>query len=252
MDSTMRARSRLWVTLSAIAISCSTAGCGVTSLQKEVSWYKQQLSISEQDRHRLELELAACENTQKGWADRTSSLRSELDRTAGELDAARRAPAAERDEGAIRPAASRSAGDPQDFAGIEGVRAERGRDDEIRLTLDQQILFSPGSVAIRDTGKATLVKIADVISRSYAGREVRVEGHTDATPPDKVKARYPTNWELSTARASVVLRELIGTGAIDASRAAAVGYADQRPVADNATEEGRKQNRRVEVVVLGS
>ena len=248
----MRARSRLWVTLSAIAISCSTAGCGVTSLQKEVSWYKQQLSISEQDRHRLELELAQCENTQKGWADRTSTLRSELDKTSEELDSARREPPVGRDAGEVRPAASRSAGNPEDFAGIEGVSATRGRDDEIRLTLDQQILFSPGSVAIRETGKTTLVKIADVIARSYAGREIRVEGHTDATPPDKVKARYPTNWELSTARASVVLRELIATDAIDATRAAAVGYADQRPVADNSTEEGRKQNRRVEVIVLGS
>lgn len=245
-------RSRLWIMLSALAVASTTAGCGVTSLQKEVSWYKQQLSISEQDRHRLELELAACENTQKGWADRTSSLRGELDRASEELDAARRAPPPEREEGGIRPATSRSAGDPQDFAGIEGVTAERGRDDEIRLTLDQQILFSPGSVTIRESGKTTLVKIADVIARSYRGKEIRVEGHTDATPPEKVKARYPTNWELSTARASVVLRELIGTGAIDAARAAAVGYADQRPVADNATEEGRKQNRRVEVVVLGS
>lgn len=241
-----------WATLSAIAISSLASGCGVTSLQKEVSWYKQQLSISEQDRHRLELELAQCENTQKGWEDRTSSLRNELDKTSEELDTARRgpAPATSRESGEPRPAAS-GAGDPQDFAGIEGVSATRGEDDAIRLTLDQQILFSPGSVTIRESGKATLVRIAEVIGRSYAGREVRVEGHTDATPPDKVKARYPTNWELSTARASVVLRELIGTGAVDAGRAAAVGFADQRPVADNATEEGRKQNRRVEVIVLG-
>lgn len=247
----MRSRPRLWLTLSAIAISASTAGCGVTSLQKEVSWYKQQLSISEQDRHRLELELAQCENTQKGFADRTASLRSDLDRAKDELDSARSSPVVGREAGEARPSSARSGGDPQDFAGIEGVSATRGQDDEIRLTLDQTILFTPGSVAVRDAGRASLVKIASVIAKNYPGREIRVEGHTDATPPDKVKARYPTNWELSTARASVVLRELIDTRAIDPSRAAAVGYADQRPIADNSTEEGRKQNRRVEVIVLG-
>ena len=150
----------------------------------------------------------------------------------------------------IRHVTAPDPGNPEDFAGIEGVEARRGEGDEIRLTLDQQILFSAGSVSIRESGRVALVRVAEVIGQRYRGREIHVEGHTDNAPPVKVKARYPTNWELSTARASVVLRALLDTGAVDPRRVAAVGYADQRPVADNATDDGKRQNRRVEVVVL--
>jgi chemotaxis protein MotB len=238
-----------------IAISLSlpwlAAGCGVTSVQKEVDWYKQQLTLSEQDRNRLELELAQCEGEQKGWADRTSEIRNQLDRTEEELVALRR----EQGERALEPIEIRRATSPdpgnlEDFSGIEGVEATRGADDEIRLTVDQQILFSAGSTSIRASGRTALVQIAEVIGRSYRSHQIQVEGHTDNTPPTKIKARYPTNWELSTARASVVLRALNDTGKVDASRCVAVGYAEQRPVADNTSDEGRRKNRRVEVVVL--
>ena len=224
-------------------------GCGVTSLQKEVNWYKQQLAASESDRNRLELELASCEAEQGGWADRTGTLREELERTKAELAEARRTPPLESVE--IRPATTPATGDPADFQGIEGVRAERGEDDEIRITLDQQILFDPGSTAIRKSGQETLRRISDVLAQKYFQNEIRVEGHTDNTPPTRIKARYPTNWELSTARACVVLRSLIDARAAEPGRAAAVGYGDTRPVADNATDDGRRQNRRVEVVVVG-
>ncbi len=249
----MHMRSRLaLISLTMVVLPGFSGGCGVMSLQKEVDWYKQQLSSSESDRHRLELELAQSEGSQKGWSDRTSDLRGELDRAEQEL-LALRAQQESRDLEPvdIQPVSGTFPGDPEDFAGIEGVQATRGENDEIRLTLDQQILFAAGSVSIRKSGAETLGRIADVIGRSYPGRELRVEGHTDNAPPEKVKALYPTNWELSTARACVVLRALIDTGKVDARRAAAIGYADQHPVAENTTDAGRHQNRRVEVIVRG-
>jgi chemotaxis protein MotB len=74
-----------------------------------------------------------------------------------------------------------------------------------------------------------------------------VEGHTDNVP---ISGRFPSNWELSTARATTVLRELIEHHGIPADRLQAAGYADERPVASNDTPDGRAANRRVELVVL--
>ena len=240
------------VLLSLAALLLTTVGCGVTSVQNEVDWYKQQLTISEDDRHRLELALAECEQSTQGQLDRSSSLRDDLERAqqesarlAAELELLRNAPIE------IKPATGPATGDPTDFSGIDGVRAERGEGNEIRITLEDQILFPAGSVVIRRGGKEALQKIAATLGKSYAGREIRVEGHTDNTPPTRVKDRYPTNWELSTARACVVVRALVSSGAVDESRVAPLGFGATRPIADNSSKAGQARNRRVEVVVLG-
>ena len=241
---------RSWLALAALLLT--TVGCGVTSVQNEVDWYKQQLTISEDDRHRLELALAECEQSTQGQLDRTGSLREELERAradarrlSAEVEELRNAPIN------IEPATSPDAGDPTDFAGIDGVRAERGEGNEIRITLEDQILFPAGSVVIRRGGKEALEKIAATLGRNYAGRQIHVEGHTDNTPPTRVKDRYPTNWELSTARACVVVRALVASGTVDERRVAPIGFGATRPIADNSSKAGQARNRRVEVVVLG-
>lgn len=79
---------------------------------------------------------------------------------------------------------------------------------------------------------------------------IRVEGHADNVEiGPTLKSRYPSNWELSKARASGVLRYLVEKGGLDSARLASVGYGDGRPAATNATEEGRTSNRRVEVLL---
>jgi chemotaxis protein MotB len=77
---------------------------------------------------------------------------------------------------------------------------------------------------------------------------IRVEGHTDDVPAG---GAYPTNWELSTARALAVVRFLQSQG-IDPSRLAAAGYGEYRPIAPNDTAEGRSQNRRIEIVLAAA
>lgn len=115
----------------------------------------------------------------------------------------------------------------------------------VRIKSDN-ILFELGkadlkkdSVPLLNTLAATLKSVPNV---------VRVEGHTDILPISTL--RYPSNWELSTARASSVIRYWLATGALSPSRLSAAGYADSRPVASNATGYGRALNRRVEVVVV--
>ena len=108
-----------------------------------------------------------------------------------------------------------------------------------------QVLFQPGDADLQAEGLTVL----DVVAQALANvpNDVSVEGHTDDRPISN--SRYASNWELSNARATSVLRYLIEHDQIPASRLSAVGYADQRPIADNSTIEGAAKNRRVEIVV---
>lgn len=114
------------------------------------------------------------------------------------------------------------------------------------IVLQDKILFDTGQAALRSESEGFLSTVADLLATmSY---EVRVEGHTDDRPISSF--RYPSNWELSSARASAVIRYFIEKGRMDPERLSAVGYGEHRPVADNDTPEGRAKNRRVEIVIV--
>jgi chemotaxis protein MotB len=86
------------------------------------------------------------------------------------------------------------------------------------------------------------------VLKQIANRDFQVAGHTDNIP---VRGRFPSNWELSTARAVTVSRFLQGQG-VDPAHLSAAGYAEFQPAADNGTPEGRQQNRRIEIVLMPS
>ncbi|MFZ5587672.1 MAG: OmpA/MotB family protein [Thermodesulfobacteriota bacterium] len=113
----------------------------------------------------------------------------------------------------------------------------------VRLRVKGKILFDSGQANLLEGAKKLLDGIAQVMHRhSYY---LTVEGHTDSAPIST--AQYPSNWELSAARAAAVLRYLAHKG-VPESRVSAIGYASNYPIADNSSEEGRNQNRRVEFV----
>jgi chemotaxis protein MotB len=117
--------------------------------------------------------------------------------------------------------------------------------DGIRVNLAQDILFKSGSANLDKSGKEVLAKVAEELKSSTY--EIAVIGHTDNQKIGPGLAqRYPTNWELGSARASQITRLFMDAG-IAESRMLAVSAADGRPRADNATEEGRAQNRRIEI-----
>lgn len=119
--------------------------------------------------------------------------------------------------------------------------------DQLKVTVASEILFPSGSAELSPEGVDVLRKVAAAINKSQD--EVRVEGHTDNVPIAPVLAQYyPSNWELSTARAAVAVRTLEATGMLPASRLCAVGYGDSRPLAPNDSNEGQAKNRRVEIV----
>jgi chemotaxis protein MotB len=117
----------------------------------------------------------------------------------------------------------------------------------IRLLTDK-VLFDSGQAVLKAQATPILSKVARLLNIA-GNHDVAVEGHTDSMPIHG--SVYPTNWELSTARASRVVRFLIENGAAK-MRMSATGYAALHPIADNTTEAGRSRNRRVEVVVLRS
>jgi chemotaxis protein MotB len=114
----------------------------------------------------------------------------------------------------------------------------------IRVLTDD-LLFASGSAALSPRSDPLLSRISELLQLA-GGHPIDVEGNTDDVPIHG--GQYPSNWELSTARADTVLRYLVSQG-IAPSRLVAVGYAEQHPIASDATAAGRAQNRRVEIVV---
>lgn len=128
-------------------------------------------------------------------------------------------------------------------AGKLNVRIVRGR---MVIDLKQDILFPSGSATLSDIGEETLAEVADALSE-FDDRSFQVEGHTDNVP---IKTdRFPSNWELSTARAVSVVKLFTKRGMLPENLSAA-GYGEFQPRADNAGAEGRALNRRIEVVML--
>ncbi len=108
------------------------------------------------------------------------------------------------------------------------------------------VLFTPGSSELQPAGRVILDTVADALSG--LPNQLQVEGHTDDVPIST--AQFPSNWELSTARASSVLRYLSDRHGVSQDRLSAAGYADRRPMASNETAGGRAQNRRVDIAVV--
>lgn len=120
---------------------------------------------------------------------------------------------------------------------------------KLTLNMVEAILFDTGKAEVKPAGLAVLRRVVSIL-RDEREKAIRVEGHTDNVPIAATLAKtYPTNWELSAARAVNVTRYLQDQG-MDPAILAAVAYGEYRPVADNSTPEGRAKNRRIEIVLV--
>ncbi|NVF14493.1 OmpA/MotB family protein [Vreelandella maris] len=126
---------------------------------------------------------------------------------------------------------------------IPGVSVSQGREG-VTLRIDNSLLFSSGQAVLTPQGRGVVESLIDVLA-SFDG-QISVEGHTDSVPIST--ARFPSNWELSSARAIAVVRHLERQG-FNISHMRAVGYADTQPMETNATSDGRAANRRVELLL---
>jgi chemotaxis protein MotB len=135
----------------------------------------------------------------------------------------------------------------QEQVAAEKIEFRESR-DQLRLVLLDTIVFEPGSMGLTAEGKKVLAALAE--SLRGQSQPIVVEGHTDNLPiGTSLRERFPSNWELSAARAAAVARFLQSEGGINPGRLSIQAFSYHRPVADNRTEEGRRRNRRIEIVL---
>lgn len=146
----------------------------------------------------------------------------------------------------------------------EAARMAKGLEDEMRSDLEtkdvtisnlrgkltvnilDRVMFDSGEAVLKPDGESVMRKIAVLLS-GHPELKIQVVGHTDNVP---IRSRFPSNWELSAARALAAVHFLTEKAGVDPRRVGAVGYGEFRPIADNATAEGRAMNRRIAIIIL--
>ncbi|MGD8190270.1 OmpA/MotB family protein [Brevibacillus ginsengisoli] len=157
-------------------------------------------------------------------------------------------------KGGVNPTAEKATTDPnwemakaQLTAALQEMNVHFEETSEgLMIRFPEKILFASGSADISNEGKKAVAHVAKVLERfTY---KVRIEGYTDDVPISNSK--YRSNWELSSARAMTVMRELVDGNGLPASRFMVAGWGEYHPIVDNANAENRAINRRVEMVIL--
>ncbi|MFQ5596527.1 MAG: OmpA family protein [Nitrospiria bacterium] len=207
------------------------------------------LAQSKQDLSALEHRLAA-------KADALEALRAEHDAVHQENEKLREAlELSEADLERMKREIKESSKAHQDL--VRGLKKEidegsikiKKLKNRLHVEIVDSILFASGSDRITLEGKGVLTKVSDVL-KDVRENDIRIEGHTDHVPiGPKIIDKFPTNWELSTARSTQVVRFLFGQG-VQPENMQAAGFSKYRPVASNEIPEGRRRNRRIEIVLF--
>lgn len=130
--------------------------------------------------------------------------------------------------------------------GLEAKVSVTANKRGVFVDIKEAILFEPGKAELKDSGIQVLKELMDLINNF--DNELVIEGHTDNVPMRS--AQYPSNWELSTARAVTVVRYLSEKENVNSKRLSAVGYGEYRPIAPNNSIENRSSNRRVNILII--
>ena len=131
-----------------------------------------------------------------------------------------------------------------DVSDVDVFETDKG----IVIRLHGNYLFKPGSAELTPAAKVKLQKVGAIIAKKFVLHNIRIEGHTDNQPQNTTM--YPSNWELSSARSSSIIRFFIAEFGFMPSIFTAVGFADTRPLASNKNSGGQAKNRRVEILIL--
>ena len=222
---------------------------GSASAQEEIAKLQKQAAELEANAARIAKER---EQLQQQQAQLTASLEQERQRLkAGEADKARLEQerlAKEEEIARLTRTQEDLSKSLQDEIAKGNITIQQVR-DRLTINMVDRVLFDSGQAQVKPAGIKVLKQVADVL-KTVTDKQIRIEGHTDNVPiSSKLQDRFKTNWELSTARATTVVRYLIDQGTVDRQYLSAVGYADTHPIAANDSEEGRSSNRRIEIVL---
>jgi flagellar motor protein MotB len=216
----------------AALVAAAAGGCKSTESQAQQDAKDRQILMLTEEKHRLEQQLAQEQSKNAALA----SQQPRYDRAETAAPAPKTAPRAAAKAPEL-PAGLREKG--VQMATVDGRPA---------LRIPGTILFAPGQATLGPSAQGLLKQVAEQIRRSPGS--IRVAGHTDSDPILKSKHHFKSNQELSEARAKAV-RDALVAGGIERARLEVVGHGDAKPIASNKTADGKRQNRRVELVLLG-
>lgn len=204
-------------------------------VRTEANGLREQLGAKEREAAELQTRVADLE-----------SVREQLQRASGELKA--QVAAREKELAALRATQDELvAGLKQEIADRQ-VQVQRIR-DQLRVEMVDEILFDSGEATIKPAGLEVLRRVGAVLKK-VENRRIDVQGHTDNVPiKGALASRFPTNWELSAARATNVARFLQDDAGVAPARLSATGMSEYHPRATNDTEDGRRRNRRIEILL---
>jgi chemotaxis protein MotB len=245
-------RALLAISLTAVALP----GCKAKKLEEELAHVRDQLLQTEQDRDaaRAEGERLAKEN--QSFQDHIRELEGELAQLNAQLDdLAKKQGMTARELAELREEKAKREKELKVYkdlfaelkalvdAGTIEVVFRKGR---MTVKLSNAILFDSGQAKLRPQGEEAVGQLVPAL-KSVGQREFLVAGHTDNVPIKT--ARYRSNWELSTARAVSMVDAMVSQG-YPPTGIGAAGFAEFDPIADNTTEDGREQNRRIEIILM--
>jgi chemotaxis protein MotB len=225
-----------------IAATMATA-CGVPQekYDADIAALNEEIARAQDELANANAELSSLRSEKGNLETQLANLRKEIERLSGESSAnAKLAEAAKKRLETFKKM-------------LESFRSmvESGKlkikivNNKMIVEMQSAILFPSGSAKLSEEGEVALAEVAQILA-GITDRKFQVAGHTDNIPI--TKRRFKSNWDLSAARAIAVVKHLIENG-VSADNISGAGYADTQPAASNDTEEGRAQNRRIEIVL---
>lgn len=213
----------------AVAVSAAMVGCVSTGTYEKLEADKnQQIATLQKEKDSQQEQIAALEKQKTELEQQKTALQATTQERQTQYDALVQKLSAEVQKGELQ------------------VRQYKNM---LSVDVAEQIFFDSGHADLKESGKAVLKKVGEAL-KSYENKLIRVAGYTDNVPIAKaLQKAYPTNWELSVARATNVVRYLQEVG-VPPERMVASGRGEYGPIASNDTPEGRQKNRRIEIMLL--
>jgi chemotaxis protein MotB len=224
-----------------IAVAAAAGCVSKTQYETDMARLKAEIETARGEAADLQRQLGDLTAEKQSLESEISKLQAELTRLAGERDA---------NADAVAKAKARIELFKNMLAKFKKMQ-ESGKikikiaNNKMIVEMASAILFPSGKAKLSEEGETALTEVASILS-TIADRSFQVAGHTDNVPIEN--ARFHSNWELSAARAVAVVQFMIDQG-MAAENLSAAGYADTQPVAGNLSEDGRAQNRRIEIVL---
>ncbi len=221
--------NRYLLTSAAIVASVAMGGCVSTGKYEKLETDKnQEIAGLQNEKGSLQEQVAGLERQIAELEQQKSALQTTSKQSESQYDALVKKLSAEVEQGKLQV---------------------RQYQNMLSVDVAEKIFFDSGRAALKESGKEVLAKVGEAL-KSYDNKVIRVVGYTDNVPIAKAtQTVYPTNWELSVARATNVVRHLQDVG-IPPERMVAAGRGEYAPVAPNDTPEGRQRNRRIEIMLV--